>query len=245
MVSLLIIQISLVTDFLMHLKYQYCSQQFAIILLLNSFLCLIAVSLCSAVPSARGSGIPELKTLFAGTEYYDFLTLPTLVAKYASVFCIKLSGFGIGFESAFTHIAAIVGHAALSTGPFSNMGRRQHYKKLALSVCCCVGIVVIFGAPIGGTVFSIELFSSHFQVSNLFKNFMASSVSYFFFVLLSRNLIIIRLEYNPVDHFQKDLLCFVAMGVFLGLVALLSLRFFVFYFSFLENSRCILLSNNY
>lgn len=61
-------------------------------------------------PTAEASGLPEMKTVLSGTEYYNFLTLQTLWAKYFSSCMVKVSGLGMGFEGAFTHIIAILAH---------------------------------------------------------------------------------------------------------------------------------------
>ena len=45
-------------------------------------------------------------------------------------------------------------------------------------------MVIAFGAPIGGVILGLELFSANFNISNLFKSFVGGTISYFFFELL-------------------------------------------------------------
>jgi chloride channel 2 len=76
---------------------------------LPTFLILFSAGIVHLVaPSAAGSGIPELKTIFRGVMLKDFLSGKTLIAKSIGLMCTLGAGMPLGKEGPFVHIASIV-----------------------------------------------------------------------------------------------------------------------------------------
>jgi chloride channel 2 len=50
-----------------------------------------------------------------------------------------------------------------------------------LTAAIAVGVTCTFGAPIGGVLFAIEVSSTTFTVHNLWKSFLASTISVLLF----------------------------------------------------------------
>lgn len=196
--------------------------------------------------TAEGSGIPELKTVFSGVDYYDFMDMNALIAKYVSILFVKLGGLGIGFEAAFVHITACIGEQFTRLKFFEDLRHNMHDRRLAIAASICAGIVIVFGAPIGGVVFAIELISSNFQVSHLFKNFVGAAVSFAFYMLLGN---VFNVDILPIvkefEYYHTDLEFFVIEGLLMGMLASLYLFVFAKYLTFKRGATYPLFRNRY
>lgn len=62
---------------------------------------------------AQGSGLPEVKTIFSGINFYKYLSLQTLVAKVFGIVTVQAAGFFIGFQGPMIHISAIIANNLL------------------------------------------------------------------------------------------------------------------------------------
>lgn len=207
----------------------------------------LASYICEKVAvTAEGSGIPELKTVFSGVDYYDFMDMKALLAKYTSIFFVKVAGLGIGFEAAFVHITACIGEQFTKIKFFEDLRHNVHDRKLAIAASIAAGIVIVFGSPIGGVVFAIELISSNFQVSHLFKNFVGAAVSFAFYVILSDFFFI---ESMPIrknfEYYPHDLQYFVLEGLFMGMLSSIYLFLFAKYLMFKRASTLPIFRNRY
>lgn len=140
---------------------------------------LIASGVCDLFSKeAQGSGIPELKTILNGVEYKNFFSAKTALVKYISIFFVRISGMGIGFDAAFFHIAAFLGDYFQKLDYFKDLHEKEY--KLAIVSSINVALVIMYGSPIGGVILTLELFGDNFEMHNLLKSFFASTISYFF-----------------------------------------------------------------
>jgi len=57
---------------------------------------------------------------------------------------------------------------------FSDIGQNQALKKTMYSAAVAAGMTCTFGAPFGALLFSIEVSSTYYMVSNLFKGFFCA-----------------------------------------------------------------------
>ena len=154
----------------------------AIILLLTA----VAASIGQFVShNAEGSGIPELKSILAGTTIYRYLSFRTLIGKIVGLIAALSAGLSVGKEGPFVHIAAGITNKLSKFRCFRDIYTNQSLKKQMLAASVAAGISATFGAPIGGVLYSIEVTSTYYMVSNLWKAFFCSCWAIFTFKILS------------------------------------------------------------
>lgn len=109
---------------------------------------------------AAGSGIPEIKTILSGFVIHGYLGGRVLFTKSVGLALSVASGLSLGKEGPFVHIASCIGNiiSRYVAKYENNEGKRREI----LSAACAAGVAVAFGAPIGGTLFSLEEVSYFF-----------------------------------------------------------------------------------
>ncbi|KAM9299542.1 chloride channel protein ClC-Kb [Gastrophryne carolinensis] len=142
----------------------------------------------SITPHSGGSGIPELKTILTGVILEEYLTIRNFGAKVVGLTCTLSAGspMFLGKVGPFVHlssmIAAYLGRMRRSvTGDYENKSKEHEM----LVAGAAVGVSTVFGAPISGVLFSIEVMSSHFAVRNYWRGFFAATCGAFMFRLLA------------------------------------------------------------
>ncbi|MGH0146180.1 UNVERIFIED_CONTAM: hypothetical protein FKN15_041070 [Acipenser sinensis] len=119
-------------------------------------------------PVAAGSGIPEIKCYLNGVKIPGIVRLRTFVCKAVGVLFTVAGGLFVGKEGPMIHSGAIVG-AGLPQ--FQSITFKKIYfnfpyfrtdrdKRDFVSAGAAAGVAAAFGAPIGGTLFSLEEGSS-------------------------------------------------------------------------------------
>lgn len=101
------------------------------------------------------------------------LTFRTYVSKVLGMVFMLSSGMSLGKEGPFVHISGCIA----SFLPYREAQENRTLKHQFLTAAVAVGVVATFGAPIGGVLFAIEVSSSTFTVSNLWKSFFAATVT--------------------------------------------------------------------
>lgn len=122
-------------------------------------------------PLAQGSGIPQMKAIMAGVRLPNMLSWRTYVSKVLGMIGMLSSGMSLGKEGPFVHIAGCIAESLPYKENKSNMTLRHQF----LTAAVAVGVTCTFGAPIGGVLFAIEVSTSSFTVSNLWKGFFAAT----------------------------------------------------------------------
>ncbi|NXY91314.1 CLCKB protein, partial [Alcedo cyanopectus] len=142
----------------------------------------------SITPHSGGSGIPELKTILTGVVLEDYLAIQNFGAKVVGLTCTLACGSTVflGKVGPFVHLsamaAAYLGKMRTSvTGEYENKFKQNEM----LVAAQAVGVATVFGAPISGVLFSIEVMSSHFAVRDYWRGFFAASCGAFMFRLLA------------------------------------------------------------
>ncbi|KAL9711922.1 hypothetical protein Ac2012v2_004996 [Leucoagaricus gongylophorus] len=109
---------------------------------------------------AAGAGVPEIKTILSGFVIHGFLGGRTLFTKAVGLPLVVASGLSLGKEGPFVHIASCIGNivSRIANKYENNEAKRREI----LSAACAAGVSVAFGAPIGGTLFSLEEVSYYF-----------------------------------------------------------------------------------
>ncbi|OQS04424.1 chloride channel protein 1-like [Thraustotheca clavata] len=129
-------------------------------------------------PMAAGSGIPEIKTILSADSRQDpsrYLRSRTLFSKSIGLITAQASGLSVGKEGPFVHTACILSHQFMKHTPFfQRLYRNESLHRHMYNAACAVGVASTFGAPIGGVLFSIEVTSSFFLLSNYWRSFVAA-----------------------------------------------------------------------
>lgn len=87
--------------------------------------------------------------------------------------CMLSTGMSLGKEGPFVHIAGCLANSL----PYKDLKTNKTLMHQFLTAAVAVGVTCTFGAPIGGVLFSIEVSTSSFTVSNLWKSFFASTIT--------------------------------------------------------------------
>ncbi|KAF1554725.1 Chloride channel protein ClC-Kb, partial [Eudyptes schlegeli] len=142
----------------------------------------------SITPHSGGSGIPELKTILTGVVLEDYLAIQNFGAKVVGLTCTLACGSTVflGKVGPFVHLSAM---AATYLGKIRTSVTREYENKFKqnemLVAAQAVGVATVFGAPISGVLFSIEVMSSHFAVRDYWRGFFAATCGAFMFRLLA------------------------------------------------------------
>ncbi|XP_053137418.1 chloride channel protein ClC-Kb-like isoform X2 [Hemicordylus capensis] len=142
----------------------------------------------SITPHSGGSGIPELKTILTGVLLEEYLAIQNFGAKVVGLTCTLACGSTIflGKVGPFVHlssmIAAYLGRVRTSvSGDYEDKSKQNEM----LVAGAAVGVATVFGAPISGVLFSIEVTSSHFAVRDYWRGFFSATCGAFMFRLLA------------------------------------------------------------
>mmetsp|Transcript_99887 Transcript_99887/g.287001 ORF Transcript_99887/g.287001 Transcript_99887/m.287001 type:complete len:1585 (+) Transcript_99887:104-4858(+) len=126
-------------------------------------------------PTARGSGIPEVKTILGGFVMAEVLEFKTLVVKVIGLALSVSSGMALGKEGPLVHVACCWANACSKLSPryMENEGKRREL----ISTAAAAGVAVAFGAPVGGVLFSYEEVSTMFPQKTMIRAFFAASIA--------------------------------------------------------------------
>ncbi|POM63470.1 Chloride Channel (ClC) Family [Phytophthora palmivora] len=129
-------------------------------------------------PVAAGSGVSQMKSILTGIDprmylpgYFDF---STFLAKVAGLVCSVGAGLIVGTEGAYVHIMSIVTHHLLKTPMFKGFSMHLNGRLQLLAAACAVGVSSVFSSPIGGVLFSMEVTSTYYLMSNYIKAFISA-----------------------------------------------------------------------
>ncbi|XP_017588185.1 PREDICTED: chloride channel protein ClC-Ka [Corvus brachyrhynchos] len=184
----------------------------------------------SITPHSGGSGIPELKTILMGVVLEDYLAIQNFGAKVVGLTCTLVCGstLFLGKVGPYVHLSAM---AAAYLGKMRTTVTREYENKFKqhemLVAAQAVGVATVFGAPISGVLFSIEVMSSHFAVRDYWRGFFAATCGAFMFRLLAvfnseQETIAAVFKSDLQLDFPFDLLetfFFVILGTICGIVA--------------------------
>eukprot|EP00026_Physarum_polycephalum_P002045 Phypoly_transcript_02049.p1 GENE.Phypoly_transcript_02049~~Phypoly_transcript_02049.p1 ORF type:complete len:942 (+),score=158.82 Phypoly_transcript_02049:112-2937(+) len=145
-------------------------------------------------PTSAGSGIPEVKAYLNGTKVPRFLRMRTLFGKVTSMICANSSGLQVGAEGPMIHVGAIVGNG-VSQMQSKELGfkipgmrhfRNDRDKRDFITSGAGAGVAAAFGAPLGGTLFSLEEVSSFWSTLLTWRTFFTCMIAVFITKLFSQ-----------------------------------------------------------
>ncbi|ESO98209.1 hypothetical protein LOTGIDRAFT_114468 [Lottia gigantea] len=180
---------------------------------INFFISSLGAALVTYVqPVAAGSGIPFIKSYLNGVRIPGLLTLQAFVAKTLGVILSILGGLACGKEGPMAHSGGIMA-AGLAKGrmrlrknkeiKFYDAFRSDHEIRDFVAAGAASGVSAAFGAPVGGTLFSVEEAASFWNTELVWKVFFSAMVACF-----STNFLLSAFEGHPTHLSSPGLVRF-------------------------------------
>ncbi|KAJ8591190.1 hypothetical protein M405DRAFT_735538 [Rhizopogon salebrosus TDB-379] len=166
---------------------------------------------------AAGSGIPEIKTILSGFVIHGYLGGRTLFTKAVGLALSVGSGLSLGKEGPFVHIASCIGN--IVSRIHSKYENNEAKRREILSAAAAAGVAVAFGAPIGGTLFSLEEVSYFFPPKVMWRSFFCAMIAAVTLKFLNPfgtgKLVLFQVTYDK-DWHAYELIFFLLLGVLGG-----------------------------
>lgn len=115
-------------------------------------------------PHAQGSGIPELKTIMSGTVLKYCLSFRAGIAKALGLVLALAAGLVLGKEGPFVHLAGVICHKMCLLPCFKRLKASPLLKRQMLGAAVAAGVTAVYGTPVGGVLFSIEVTATYYLV---------------------------------------------------------------------------------
>ncbi|KAI0841731.1 chloride channel [Hypoxylon sp. FL0890] len=167
--------------------------------------------------SAAGSGVAEVRVIISGFVLHGFLGAKTLIIKSVGLILSVASGLSLGKEGPYVHIATCIGNICCRI--FDKYDRNDGKRREVLSAAAAAGIVVAFGAPLGGVLFGLEEVAYYFSSKTLFRTFFCCIVAAlslkFFNPYGTHKIVMFEVRYK-IDWEWFELAWFILVGVLGG-----------------------------
>ncbi|GAQ89049.1 chloride channel protein [Klebsormidium nitens] len=163
---------------------------------------LISVAVCLVsfwAPAAAGGGVTLVIAYLNGIAVPDFLRGSTLITKIIGTICTTTSGLALGPEAPLVHIGSAIASALTwpvlskrqATTEDDERGDRSWIERLThpagmsydfhndvdrrefISAGAAAGLAAVFGAPIGGVLFSLEEASSFWSRKVMWRSLLS------------------------------------------------------------------------
>lgn len=128
---------------------------------------------CLVMPSAAGSGIPDVMAYLNGVMFPRIFNIRNLVVKTLSCILAVSAGLPVGTEGPMIHMGSLIG-AGLPTGRSRSLGcsatsvfdlfRNPRDQRDFISAGAACGLTSAFSSPLGGMLFVLEEMATHFPV---------------------------------------------------------------------------------
>lgn len=166
---------ALLIQFIWELKALCTSTEYYLVnlliwVILSLFLTTGAMFASTFIPqSVQESEVAEVKAVIAGVKIPDFFSTKTLLYKLLTVTLALGGGLSIGREGAFIHISSIISTKITKLKPFNYLYKNKNLRSQLLSTSVAAGLASLYGSTIGAIMFSIELSSNLYLVSNMWR----------------------------------------------------------------------------
>lgn len=175
--------------------------------------------------SAAGSGVAEVRVILSGFVLHGFLGLKTLIIKTVGLILSVASGLSLGKEGPYVHIATCIGNICCRI--FSKYDRNDAKRREVLSAAAAAGVVVAFGAPLGGVLFGLEEVAYYFPAKTLFRTFFCCIVAALSLKFLdpygTDKIVMFEVRYK-IDWEWFEMFGFVLVGVLGGITGALFIK---------------------
>ncbi|ETV85499.1 hypothetical protein, variant [Aphanomyces astaci] len=183
-------------------------------------LCGVLATSCGYFISTNsdGSGIPQMKALLAGQlNASNVLSYAALVARCVGTVLSNASGLSVGKEGPFLHMISIMADKLSGLSVFRPTA--DNFTYIRAGVAC--GVTAVFGSPLGGVLFSIEVTSQYYAIKNLWQSVISSSVCVLTFQIISvlKNDVLFTNTKFADFELGWELLGFLLLGVLCGILA--------------------------
>ncbi|RHZ29514.1 hypothetical protein DYB37_011471, partial [Aphanomyces astaci] len=191
-------------------------------------LCGVLATSCGYFISTNsdGSGIPQMKALLAGQlNASNVLSYAALVARCVGTVLSNASGLSVGKEGPFLHMISIMADKLSGLSVFRPTA--DNFTYIRAGVAC--GVTAVFGSPLGGVLFSIEVTSQYYAIKydslNLWQSVISSSVCVLTFQIISvlKNDVLFTNTKFADFELGWELLGFLLLGVLCGDIPLADL----------------------
>ncbi|XP_076470814.1 H(+)/Cl(-) exchange transporter 7-like [Babylonia areolata] len=179
---------------------------------INLGISLLAAGLVTYLqPKAAGSGIPLIKSYLNGVRVPGLVSLRCFIAKLVGVILSILGGLACGKEGPMAHSGGIMG-AGLAKGRIPWFGqdlkvynafRTDHEVRDFVAAGAASGVSAAFGAPVGGTLFSVEEAASFWNTELVWRVFFSAMIACF-----STNILLSAFEGHPTELSNPGLVRF-------------------------------------
>jgi H+/Cl- antiporter ClcA len=180
-----------------------------------------------------GSGLPQFKYILASemsrASYETLLSFRVFMYKVVGLILSVGGGLSVGSEGPLVLIAACIAHLLMKhIIYFDDILDNSSLTKQILAASAAVGLGSAFNAPVGGLLFSIEVTSTFYLVSNYWKSFlaaMAGSVACSLFLITKDGangdplLVVEMLNFPKLQYWKWELGIFLLMGISFGYLA--------------------------
>ncbi|KAI1403973.1 chloride channel [Hypoxylon fuscum] len=167
--------------------------------------------------SAAGSGVAEVRVILSGFVLHGFLGFKTLIIKSVGLILSVASGLSLGKEGPYVHIATCIGNICCRL--FSKYDRNDGKRREVLSAAAAAGVVVAFGAPLGGVLFGLEEVAYYFPAKTLFRTFFCCIVAALSLKFLNpygtHKIVMFEVRYK-IDWEWFELVGFILVGILGG-----------------------------
>ncbi|KAH8668350.1 chloride channel [Xylariales sp. PMI_506] len=175
--------------------------------------------------SAAGSGVAEVRVILSGFVLHGFLGFKTLLIKTLGLILSVASGLSLGKEGPYVHIATCIGNIACRL--FAKYDQNDGKRREVLSAAAAAGVVVAFGAPLGGVLFGLEEVAYFFPAKTLFRTFFCCITAALSLKFLNpygtQKIVMFEVRYN-VDWEYFELGSFILVGVLGGAAGALFIK---------------------
>ncbi len=190
---------------------------------------IVAFIVVKYAPEAKGHGVPEVIEAYALREGKIRFRVP-LLKSVASAICIG-SGGSCGREGPIAQIGAGAGSAVASVLNFDKRERRT------LVVCgLSSGIAATFNAPLGGSLFGIEVLAGGIIGFSILPVILASVVATALAELVLGGSVSFQAPLFVMGH-PIELLFYLVLGIVFGIVSVIWMRGFYAIEDLLEKLR--------
>ena len=180
-----------------------------------------------------GSGLPQFKYILASemsrASYDEKLSFRVFIYKVIGLILSVGGGLSVGSEGPLVLIAACIAYLLMKhIVYFDDILDNSSLTKQILAASAAVGLGSAFNAPVGGLLFSIEVTSTFYLVSNYWKSFlaaMAGSVACSLFLITKDGangdpLLVVEMHNFPkLQYWKWELGIFLLMGISFGYLA--------------------------
>lgn len=183
---------------------------------------------------SSGSGIPEMKCVLSGVLMPRMLNMRTLIAKMIGLTFALASNISIGRLGPFIHMSGITAALVAKIPWFKALHTSAKFQLQALNAAMAAGVGATFGAPIGGTMLSIEIMSTYYYIHWLPMALYCSVMGYYFVICFvdEQSHAYFTATVNVVLQLEisQRLVTYIILGAICGFIGACLVRFTTFVF---------------